>query len=321
MSAPRVLLACVAEDAPVFHARVESLVGSARRLGGCLSESPIVVSMVGGANPAFVRRLQALDVEVRVVRRMTDSGAPHANKLRMLELHEREDFDVLLAADCDVAVAEDPTMYLPRDSIGVVPADVDPLTEGQWRRLFDGVALDLRERSVRATTTGRPMYPYFNSGVVAVPRHLCVDLLATWTRALEDLHALWQRNPNVIPRAKRFFADQIALMIALQRGLPWTEASRELNFATHVDLHEPTVQSLKPALLHYHGAVDDEGFLLMPRSPVAARAADRVNRDRAAAHGYRYEGLKMPPTPGSARRAIDRVGEAAKAAGRPLLRR
>jgi hypothetical protein len=321
VSTPRLLLSCVSEDTPAFRLRVESLVGSARRLGGSASVSPIVVNMVDRADRAFTERMERLDVEVRVVPRMTDSDAPHANKLRMLELHESHNFDVLLALDCDVVVAADPTPHLFTYAVGVVPADVDPFSERQWRRVFDGLGLDPRERSVCATTTGRPMYPYFNSGVVTVPHSLCPALLDAWTQALRDVHGLWRRSPNVVPRAKRFFTDQIALMVAMARGVPSRVAGRELNFATHVDLHRPTVQGLEPAILHYHGAIDARGFLLMPRSRVAAEAADRVNRDRAQALGDSYEGLQAQPTPSSARRASGRLVELAKAAARPLVRR
>lgn len=294
MSAPRLLLSCLSEDRPEFHARVELLVGSARRLGGSLSASPIVVNMLASADPSFVRRLEALDAEVRVVERLGGPTA-HANKLRMLAVEDRDDFDVLLAVDCDIAVAGDPAALVSTEAIGVVPADMDPLSERQWRRLFAGLALDCQERSLRANITARPLYPYFNSGVVAVPRELCAGLHAAWTQAVSDLEELWKRHPRTTPRSKRFFCDQYALMAALARGLPWVAASPALNFATHVELAEATVSGVEPVLLHYHAAVDADGFLLRPRSPVAESAAQWVNRNRAEALGLAYRGLRSAP--------------------------
>jgi hypothetical protein len=306
VSSARLLLTCVAEDTPGFHARVETLVGSARRLGGSLAGRPIVVNMVDGADPAFVRRMEAAKAEVRVVPRVTDGGFAYANKLRMLELHERDDFDVLLAVDCDIAVAGDPASHVPDDAIGVVPADLDPFTDRQWRRIFDGLGSDPGPRSLRATASGRPIYPYFNSGVVAVPRRLCAELCTAWTQALRDVDDLWRRHPGTVPPGKRFYADQLALAVALWRGLPWTVASRELNFATHVPLHGPTVRGLRPVLLHYHTEVDERGFLLRPRCPVAEPAAERVNRSRAQALGLPYDGLERRPVSDRARRAVRR---------------
>lgn len=292
---PRLLLSCVSEDRPVFHTRVEGLVSSARQLGGSLADAPIVVNMVGSADRAFVRCMEAFDAEVRIVPPVADGGVAQVNKLRMLEINGREDFDIMLAVDCDIAVAEDPAPYVSSDAISLVPADKDPFTDDQWRRIFDSLELDRRERSVRATTTGQPMYPYFNSGVIGIPRDFCADLFVAWTQALKDIDSLWQRQPNIIPRHRRFFTDQLALSIALWRGLPWTVASCELNFATHVSLHDPVVEGLQPALLHYHSDADDEGFLFRPRCPVAESAADRVNRSRAEALGLNYAGLRSPP--------------------------
>jgi hypothetical protein len=292
---PRLLLTCVAEDRPVFHTRVETLVSSARCLGGSLANSPIVVNVVDNADQSFVQRMEALGAEVRVVPRITDGGVAQANKLRMLEVQERTDFDILLAVDCDIAVAADPAPLVSADMISVVPADVDPFTDGQWRQIFDALAIEGRERSVHATTTGRPMYPYFNSGVIGVPRGMCATLFASWTQALKDLDGLWQRQPNLIPRRRRFFTEQLGLSVALRRGLPWSVASRELNFATHVPLHGPTVQGLRPSLLHYHSDADDDGLLFRPRCPIAEPAADRVNRSRAESLELRYERLRTRP--------------------------
>ena len=316
----RLLLSCVSEDRPAFHARVESLVGSARRLGGSLARSPVVVNMVESADRAFVQRMEALNAEVRVVPRMTTGGVAHVNKLRMLEVQAREDFDVLLAVDCDVAVAEDPASRVSGDAISVVPADKDPFTDDQWRQIFDGLALKPWERSIRAITTGRPMYPYFNSGVIGVPRTLCADLLAAWTQAVKDLDGLWRRQPDIIPRAKRFYTDQIALAVALSRGLPCTVISSELNFPTHVALHDSMVQGLRPALLHYHSEVDDEGFLFRPRCPVAELAADRVNRSHAQALELSYQGMRARPDDSQLHRTFSRLMAMVPAAARSMIR-
>jgi hypothetical protein len=304
MTIPRLLLTCVAEDRPKFHARVETLVGSARKLGGALGRSPIVINMLQSADSAFVRRMDALGAEVRIVPRFNSDYTAYTNKLRMLETQDRDDFDVLLAVDCDIAVTGDPTALVSSDAVSVVPADVDPLSEPQWQAFLGGLAIVPGPRSVRATKTGRPMYPYFNSGVVAIPRGLCPELLAAWTQALGDVHALQRRQPKLVPRAKRVFADQYALMVALRRGLPWTVVSPELNFPTHVTLHGATVDGLRPVLLHYHNEVDGEGFLFRPRSSVAESAADRVNRIHAEALGRRYGGLRTRPLHGRVHQAL-----------------
>lgn len=319
MSSPRLLLTCVSEDRPDFHMRVEHLAGTIRALGGSSAGCQIVVNVVGGADQAFVRRMEALNAEVRVVQPIVHGGVAQANKLRMLEIHERDDFDVLLAVDCDIAVAGDPARHVSGDAISVVPADKDPFTDRQWRGIFAGLELEQRERSVRVTMTGRPMYPYFNSGVIGVPRDQCADLFAAWTQALKDLDDLWRREPNLIPKQRRFYTEQLGLSVALWRGLPWAVASKELNFATHVPLHGRTVAGLRPVLLHYHSFIDEDGFLYRPFCQVAEESADRINRSRADALGLAYSGLRDPPareratffahrTRKRARLAVDRLG-------------
>jgi hypothetical protein len=193
-----------------------------------------------------------------------------------------------------------------------VPADVDAFSEGQWRAIFAGLALDRPERSLTATTSGKPMYPYFNSGVLGVPRPLCGELLNEWTRALSDVAQLWLLQPRLNSRKARFYTDQLALAVALARGLPHQAVGRELNFPTHVRLHTPTVRELNPALLHYHAEVDEQGFLLRPCSPTAERAADLVNRSRARTLDLPYGGLRgrraiRRAVARSTRQAIDRL--------------
>ena len=195
---------------------------------------------------------------------------------------------------------------------------MDAFTEPQWRAIFAGLGSAPDGRSVTATTTGQPMYPYFNSGVVAVPREHCAALFAAWMQAMEDLDELWRREPDLIPPARRFYTEQLALAVALWRGLPWTAASRELNFPTHVDLHEPTVAGMRPALLHYHAEVDRAGFLLRPRCRVAEAAAERVNRSRADALGLPYKGLQSRPLADRARLLVERSRIRAQAVRRRI---
>jgi hypothetical protein len=313
VTVPRTLVTCVAEDRPGFHLRVEILLASLRRFGGTLAESPVLVNMVGGVEPAFAERLAAAGAEVRVVPRVTETGFAYANKLRMLEPPPRDDYDLLLAVDCDIAFAADPAPYLPSSAVGVVPADLDPFSERAWQRVFDGLGIAAPERSVRAGMTNQPMYPYFNSGVVAIPRRLCADLAAGWTQALHDVHELWQSQPDVVPADRRFYADQVALALALARGVPWSAANRALNFATHVDLHPDSVRGVRPALLHYHAELDASGFLRRPSCSAAEEAADRVNRARAEALGIPYTGLPPQQASSRARDALERLLSKARA--------
>jgi hypothetical protein len=314
---PRVLLACVAEDTARFHTRVETLVRSARALGGSLAGAPIVVTMVDSAQPSFAARMRMLDTEVRVVPRRGDAQPAHANKLAMLDLCGRPGVELLLALDCDVALARDPRELLREDAITAAAADLDPLGERRWRALCQALGLPDPELCLTATATGKPMCAYFNSGVMAIPSELGKPLGRAWEQALQDVRVLWARAPWIVPRSRRFYADQLALAVALARGLPWACATPELNFPTHLPLHEPAVQRLDPALLHYHAEADRDGLIFRPRSRAARPGADRVNRVLAGAPDS-YRGLRPRPLASRSRLAVRRQLSRARAYGRDL---
>lgn len=294
MPAMRVLVACVAESTPQFAARVETLLLSIRRLGGQLADAPCVVNVVGQPDAEFARRIEMLGGRVRCVSRFLDDPRPiagPANKLRMLELVREERFDVLLAVDCDVAFAGDPTRCIPHDVVAAAAPDVDPLTDAYWQRLFAALDLDPGLRAMR-TTTGSPIYEYFNSGVLTVPSFLCEPLLERWTRAVSELTALLRDRPDVIPETRHFFLDQFALMKALRSDIPHRQLESALNFPTHVPVSSSPALASEPLVLHYHAEIDEQGFLLEPLSPVARPAAQRVNVARAGALGLSYDGLR-----------------------------
>lgn len=284
-----ILVSCVAENRPAWLDRVESLVLSLRAFGGSLADAELVVNVVGGIDGGRAARLVELGARVRVVERV-DEHNPFANKLRMLELAGEFEFGALLALDCDVAIAADPSAHIREESIGVKPADVDPLAERHWRRLFNALGIDARAKLVVASTSGRPMYPYFNSGVLSVPHALCADLEQAWSARHGELGALLRRDRFLIPPPAHFFLDQLALAAALD-ALPWHELPVGLNFPTHLPVGRAVLAaSPAPTILHYHGEIDEAGFLLRPRCPAAEAAVERVNARRAEALGLSYEG-------------------------------
>ena len=102
-------------------------------LGGSLRRATCIAYFVEAASSKIVEELDQLGVIVKIVQRF-DERYPYANKLRMLE--DQEDYDVLVALDCDVVVAADFSSEINTDAVMAKPADHDPLTIGQWKRLF-----------------------------------------------------------------------------------------------------------------------------------------------------------------------------------------
>lgn len=287
LAAPRVVASCVAENRPDFARKVENLLLSRRFAGGTLARAPFVVNVVDEVDQPFADRIEELGAEVRVVPRLALDGFGLANKLRMLELSQERDFDLLLAIDCDVVLTGDPVELLPRSAVGAAPADRNPLTQPEWRRLFAGLGIADQGRPLHATVTGRRLPPYFNSGVLCVPHALSAALLERWLDALRRLEALWAHPRAPIAPHKRFYSEQWALMAALDR-LPWRALPADLNFPTHVRAHRHALGHGHPRVLHYHAELDARGFLRRPATPVARDVAERFNALRADALGLPY---------------------------------
>lgn len=246
----------------------------------------MVAHFVAGVEPRFVEELKRLDVITRVVDPMP--GAGPANKLRMFESEPEDDFDLLVALDCDVIVSRDFTDRLASAAIGVKPVDFDRLKQRDWRKLCAAAAIEAgEEEMLRATTTGRNTPPYFNSGVITVPRPLCAHLRGSWMHSYEWLRARLAEDPHLLPRHLHWFSEQISLALAIRAAaLPWEALPPEMNFPTHVS-GEPGGGD--PYVLHYHGQIDREGFLIPPLHGPARAQAEQFNQERAS-----YLGLEAP---------------------------
>jgi len=137
------------------------------------------------------------------------------------------------------------------------------------------------------------MYPYFNSGVIAVPRDLCGPLVRAWTEAIEQLAEHWEREPP--KQYRRYYGEQLSLALAIWSGLPWYELDHGANISTETRLHPSVAEAVSsPMLLHYHRHVDRDGFLLRPVEASTQAAAERVNSHFAQTSGMRYRGFRDP---------------------------
>jgi hypothetical protein len=285
-------ISCLSESSPEWLSRVQNLVLSIRRFGGDFGNVPIVAYFVDGVPAPFERYLRELDVAVRVVRPIPGMARP-TNKLRMFEIDEGARFDFLVTLDCDVIVVDDFADRIPAAAIGIKPADYPTFADRDWRELYEKAGLPLPAASLAATSTGEPMPPYFNSGVVTAPRELCAQLGDRWRQGHRDLTAWLGGDPHLIPRHLHYFGDQLALALAIAAGeLPYSALPVGMNFPTHAPVHPPApAGERRLSILHYHGEVDERGYLLRPRSEEAAAAANAFNEHRAEQLGLDYEGL------------------------------
>jgi hypothetical protein len=323
-STDAVLFSCVAENRQDFATMAQSLAISIRGFGGSVSDSPIVVNFVDGVREEFADSLHALGVEVRVVDRVAGSN-PLANKLRMLELHEDHEFDVLVALDCDVVVLGDPSVWIDANAIGAKAADFDRFTDDEWRWLFGGVGITEPAKVLTATATGGKTYPYFNSGVLFVPSEMCGMLRDGWMETYGLVSQLLADDPTAIREQWQWLAEQASLALAILRGgLPWYALPAELNFPAHVVVQSDAMR-LRPVIVHYHGERDEHGFLMASPTPQLNAWLDGFNRRRAAVTGQPYTALPRRSLYERLRRSAsqwlaDLVGERRWYRSRPVRR-
>ncbi|MGH8773903.1 MAG: hypothetical protein ACRDWI_01605 [Jiangellaceae bacterium] len=301
----RTLVSCVAENGDRWYQEAQNLVLSVRRFGGTLSEAPLVVNFVEGVEPRYERGLAELGAEVRVVPRF-DPRTPASNKLRMLELAETHDFDVLLAIDTDTVVIGDVSTYAVPAAVAIKPENVDPYPPGCWPALYAELGIVPPSRSMVTTVTGQLTYPYFNSGVLFVPRDRCAQLLESWTKRVFDVLDVYERRPAIVPAKERHWTNQLSLALAVVGdGIPVVPLPVAANLSTTVRVHPLFAhEATPPYVLHYHNEMDTRGFLFRSASKALNPFLDTFNRVRAEALGVAYERLPAPPL---LRRTLRRV--------------
>jgi hypothetical protein len=285
------LFACVTENTPEWFEKARNLLLSLREFGGTWKDARVVVHFVGDVEPEFKRALGDLGAEVRVV---APYGARYrfSNKMRMFDLlDEPLDFDVLVAVDCDVVVMGDLSRLVPADAIGIVPAGRDLMSLDEWELVYEMFDLTPPEPDCVMRVSGQRTYPYYNTGVVTIPRKMGVELIPTWTNMLSDFARVHERFERV------HHENQIAFALAVRSlSLPIHELPASLNFSTAAPLDRRFRSELEPPfIVHYHQAIDERGFIEGSPSKKVNRAIDRFNHRRARELGVKYEGLAGPP--------------------------
>jgi hypothetical protein len=255
----RVLFAALAEDRDPYRSEIEYLFKSVRLRGGVLARAGAAALFIQHVDPVVVERLNRIEVTVQVVDPVS-ARRPHANKIRLLQA--AGGWDYLVALDTDTVVVDDISTHVWGSEIAAKPADWSPLTLPQWDRLFSHFGLTLPDTRYSTSFHGMKIPPYFNSGVLIVPRQHARALHEAWlsyASLLEDVHDI---APEVQTHA--FFTDQMALSLAIVgAGLPYRDLPLEMNFPTHRSVRGAcNPETLTPRIIHYHHRIFPDGRLM-----------------------------------------------------------
>ncbi len=296
-SPPRVLFSCVAENGPVWFRRVQNLVLSLRQLGGSLAQAQFVTNFVDNVEPQYRVALERLGADVRVVpRHPLFDRVPPSNKLRMFELAGTEEFDVLLALDCDLIIHGDLSAELSSREVRLQPDPVHCYTDMTWERIYHALDLDLPVERYAASGSGEVGFPYFNSGVIFTPRALCAPLLESWTDKIRRFTDLAISQPSLVP--VRDQSDQPPLALALHSSaIPIDLLPLNLNLSTKRSKFAPSYSSQwgPPFIFHYHDRMTADGFVMVSPDRRVSPYLDSFNRIRSDELGIPYRGLGRLP--------------------------
>lgn len=251
---------------------LRTLVRSLRSFGGNLSESVVEIHYVDN----LPEEGDGMEDDLNVIRKVVpsfDKRSPHTNKLGMFYEIEA---DYLVAVDADIVVADDLSPYLTGEAVKAVPAYGDFITKKQWEYLF--ASCDTPFPTARVLTIHRQeeTVPYFNSGVLIVPRSKITPLSKAWIKATRIILPLIEDWTD----GQRFFAEQFGLTIALcQPELSWRELPYPLNWVLNCKLPEIlSPDLLKPVLMHsFHNMNYDSEEILATEHFCTNQAVERYN--------------------------------------------
>ena len=272
----RCLVGCVAENNATYRWQAARLVRALRWFGGSMAAARVRVCVVDAVEPGARAELESLGAEVRIVPRFLARN-PFANKLQLFLEPDWADAELVLLCDCDTVILRDPRPFLRGDVFQAKIADLPTVTDAVFARVFRhfGVPLPATEfvTDFRPTAT----IPYFNSGVVVLPRAVGQRVVPAW----REVNAHLVEHLDLLgPCASHVNQASLTVALALLRE-PMVALDRALNFPVHL-LHEtppPEFAACDPVIVHYHDQVDAEGRLREPPYPAAA-ARIRVFNDR-----------------------------------------
>jgi 2-polyprenyl-3-methyl-5-hydroxy-6-metoxy-1,4-benzoquinol methylase len=256
----RIIIACQGSPRPPFLHEVKNLFKSLQNFGGILSDCRKIVCFDEPIDDHLMEQLNSMGILVKIVKTI-DHRCIHANKIQILNLDE-PDFDYLVALDTDIVVAKDFSKFLTGSEIQAKPVDGDPLTINQWHDLFNHFNLELPTTRYLTCSTMTETIPYFNSGVLIIPKANVIPLFETWKFFVQQLLHSYDDLPHI--KKYSFFTDQFALALSLVKiGLSHTPLPIEMNFPTHIPIHQSLVpDNISPYLIHYHHNLTSDGKIM-----------------------------------------------------------
>ncbi|MGC9128851.1 MAG: hypothetical protein ACP5GA_09000 [Acidithiobacillus sp.] len=283
-----VIIGCVADQQVKYLEQAFRLLVSWRRSGGRLSKCRFIICVVGGIPPGYAASMTPWFPEFVEVDSFT-AAHPPSNKLRFLELELIQKYDRVILLDCDTIILHEPLDLLGDAPLLAKMADIATVPDTIFTQLYAAVGSIKPEPKYSCTVSGEASIPYFNAGVLSFSKKAIQDLVPTWLR----LNRKVAEHPEWLGEAFGFL-EQATLSLAITNtNTEFSLLSSAMNFPAHFqDPPIPSLTEVDPIILHYHGLINDFGYLAQSPYPLVQCAIQEFNVALTEAWVLRYRALE-----------------------------
>jgi len=209
--------------------------------------TPLIAALPANAMPdkATLAELAALEVSTAQIHNPLAADYPIGHKLACLGLPVTTEYRVFLDSDMLCVRPWQPEEWWGDAQMYAKPVDLANFSADPafWQPIYHQFGLTLPDRRLLATVSQRPIFLYFNAGMIAVQAE--IPLAQTWIACCQAI----DRNPN-IPN-KRPWLDQLGLPVAMTSlGVQAESLDERFNFPAH--LKPLPNDNDAPFLVHYH---------------------------------------------------------------------
>jgi len=271
MQAERILIGCSVKPKNADFANIETeyLFKTLLEFGGKIGNAKKIACFTEEPDSSIKEILENLQVQIRIVEPV-DNRQSFGNKIRILDEGIKDDVDIIVMLDTDIVIAGDFSQFLGTQKIMIKQEDSDPFTLSDWKQMFDFFKLPLPQERFQTSCSGQETIPYFNGGVMIIPKLHASELLEQWKYFLKqlldkqnNLPPKFSENPHD-NKQPRFF-DQIAFSLAITKSkLPYEILPLSMNYPYSGTVHHSeNPETLEPFIIHHHHCILENGELML----------------------------------------------------------
>jgi len=244
---PKVIFACYVANKPKYIAQAVYLLESIRSI----PEFKHTLVKIFGNSETLKKVLSYFKTDKYITPTPKNEfypDIPVCNKLQALDYPLEEDFDYYILLDTDTLVVRNFLQELKPNCINIKLADFATFPHRQFSQLGNALAIEIPKPTVRTTVSFKKTIPYFNTGVVVIPKNLFSITVHDWTNMVLKL----TQNASLVSGFTHF-TEQAALAFSLLKNpKPIAYLSNSMNFPAHCSFYYLHLYFVNPFIIHYH---------------------------------------------------------------------